>query len=66
MFRNLAIATIATPSPSPSLGFDNSRVQPGPWYGIIVTAMIVALVILLFSLNRHLKRVNFEPPQDEQ
>lgn len=55
---------INTPSPTPSLGIDNSRVQPGPWYGLILTSLIVALVILLFSLNRHLKRVNFDSPEE--
>jgi len=48
-----------TPQPSPT-NFDSSRVQPGGWYGVILTCMIIGLVILLFSLNRHLKRINFE------
>jgi len=50
-----------SPSPHPSpTDFDGSRVQPGAWYGVILTFLIVGLVVLLFSLNRHLKRVNFE------
>ena len=48
-----------SPHPSPS-DFDTSRVQPGAWYGVVLTFLIVGLVVLLFSLNRHLKRVNFE------
>ncbi len=54
----------STPKPTPS-DFDTSKVQPGGWYPAILTFLIVGLVVLLFSLNRHLKRVNFENPQDQ-
>ena len=57
------LRTGATPYPSPT-GLDTSKVQPGAWYGVILSFLIVGLVVLLFSLNRHLKRVNFEKPED--
>jgi hypothetical protein len=63
--RNLlhALSNSPTPYPSPT-ALDTSKVQPGAWYGVILTFLIVGLVVLLFSLNRHLKRVNFEKPED--
>jgi len=60
MHRILSIFGVS-PSPHPSpTDFDSSRVQPGAWYGVILTFLIVGLVVLLLSMNRHLKRVNFE------
>lgn len=55
--------TGSTPKPSPS-DFDTSRVQPGSWYPVVLTSLIVGLVLLLLSLNRHLKRINFENSDD--
>lgn len=64
-FQNFALMlNSATPSPS-ATDFDNSRVQPGAWYGFILTFLIIGLVILLFSLNRHLKRINFEESKED-
>ena len=60
MYRFLSVLGVS-PSPHPSpTDFDSARVQPGAWYGVILTFLIIGLVVLLFSLNRHLKRVNFE------
>ena len=49
------------PFPSPS-GVDLSKVTPGIGGGVMFTVLVVALVFLVFSMNRHLKKVNF--PQD--
>ncbi|MBU6347770.1 MAG: hypothetical protein KGQ38_04065 [Actinomycetales bacterium] len=65
VFQNFVLVlTSATPAPS-ATNFDDSRVQPGAWYGFILTFLIIGLVILLFSLNRHLKRINFEESKED-
>ena len=52
------------PFPSPS-GLDLSKVTPGIGGGVLFTVLAVALVVLLFSMNRHLKKVNFEQDGSE-
>lgn len=52
------------PFPSPS-GLDLSKVTPGIGGGVLFTVLAVALVFLLFSMNRHLKKVNFEQDGSE-
>lgn len=34
--------------------------------GVVVAALVVAVVLLLFSFRRHLKRVNFDEAPPEQ
>lgn len=45
---------------------DADKVKPG-WLGFsVVLALIVALVVLLFSFSKHIKKVDFEEePLDE-
>jgi hypothetical protein len=52
-----------TPMPSPS-SIDTSRVQPGIGGAVVFTFLLVALILLLISMNRHIKRVNFEESAD--
>jgi hypothetical protein len=40
------------------------NVNPGPLSGIFFTALAVSLLILVFSMNRHIKRVNFNEDND--
>jgi hypothetical protein len=57
------ISTAVTPSPVPSAfptTLDTSKVNPGPGGAIAFTFLAVALVLLLVSMNRHIKRVNFD------
>jgi hypothetical protein len=63
------ITSIAGTSPEPfpsSTEFDASKVSPGPIGGLVFLALTIAVVILLFSFNRHVKRVNFEQDDTEQ
>ena len=57
MFVAKLIASGATPSPT---NLNAGTVNPGPSAGILFAFLAVALVALLFSMNRHLKKVNFE------
>jgi hypothetical protein len=41
-------------------------VNPGPIGGIVLLILTIAVVILMFSFNRHIKKVNFEQDADEQ
>jgi hypothetical protein len=50
------------PFPSPS-GVDLSKVTPGIGGGVMFTVLVAALVLLVISMNLHLKKVNF--PQDD-
>jgi len=59
---SLVRAESPEPFPSPS-GVDLSKVTPGIGGGIMFTLLVAALVVLVFSMNRHLKKVNF--PQEE-
>ncbi len=56
----------SSPQPFPSAsGLDTSLVTPGSGGAITFTFLAIALVILIFSMNRHIKKVNFEEkPQD--
>ena len=50
----------ASPQPYPSQSaLDLSKVTPGIGGGVVFTFLALALVTLLFSMNRHLKRVTF-------
>ena len=60
LMHRIAFGT-TTPLPSPS-ALDTSRVQPGIGGAVVFTFLLVALILLLISMNRHIKRVNFEDP----
>jgi len=56
----IAIAHVAnanTPEPFPSTTVDPATVQPGIMYAITILSLTAALVLLLISMNRHLKKV---------
>jgi hypothetical protein len=64
MLNILALVRGESPEPFPSpSGVDLSKVTPGIGGGIMFTVLVAALVLLVLSMNRHLKKVNF--PQDE-
>jgi hypothetical protein len=63
MLRILSLVRGESPEPFPSpSALDLSKVTPGIGGGVLFTVLAVALVFLLFSMNRHLKKVQF--PQD--
>lgn len=65
MFRLLAIVRGASPEPFPSpSAFDSSKVTPGPMGGIVFLLLTIAVVVLLFSFNRQLKKIKFEESED--
>jgi hypothetical protein len=65
MFRLLSIVHISSPDPFPSpSGFDSSKVTPGAVGGLVFLGLTFAVVVLLFSFNRHMKRVSFEESED--
>jgi len=67
MFRLITSVAGNSPEPFPSsTEFDASKVNPGPIGGLVFLALTIAVVILLFSFNRHIKRVNFEQDESEQ
>ena len=67
MFRFIISIAGTSPEPFPSsTDFDASKVNPGPIGGLVFLALTIAVVILLFSFNRHIKRVNFEQDDSEQ
>ncbi|MEY3606154.1 MAG: hypothetical protein RL289_334 [Actinomycetota bacterium] len=67
MFRFVTSIAGTSPEPFPSsTEFDASKVNPGPIGGLVFLALTIAVVILLFSFNRHIKRVNFEQDESEQ
>lgn len=51
------------PFPTPS-GLDISKVNPGIGGAVLFTALLVSLIFLLISMNKHIKKVDF--PQDNQ
>ena len=64
MFRLSSSISVNSPEPFPSSTFlDESQINPGPIGGIVLFFLTIAVVLLLFSMNRHIKKVNFE--QDE-
>lgn len=42
---------------------DDSQVTPGPWMAVLVLGLVVASVLLWFSMRRHLRRIRV--PGDE-
>jgi hypothetical protein len=67
MFRFITSIAGTSPEPFPSsTDFDASKVNPGPIGGLVFLLLTIAVVILLFSFNRHIKRVNFEQDDTEQ
>jgi len=49
----------ATPTPSPTPPFDENSVTPGVVGFIVTLAMIVAVIVLLISMTRRVRRVNY-------
>ena len=47
----------SSPEPSPT-GLDLSKVQPGAGFAVVFTLLALATAVLLWSLNRHLKRIS--------
>jgi hypothetical protein len=67
MFRLITSITGNSPEPFPSSTIlDPTTVNPGPIGGIVLFILTIAVVILMFSFNRHIKKVNFEQDTDEQ
>ncbi|MEI6404875.1 MAG: hypothetical protein WCO64_03790 [Actinomycetes bacterium] len=57
--------TSPIPFPSPT-GLDVSKVNPGIGGAVTFTLLGVALVLLLISMNRHIKKVNFDEESTQQ
>jgi hypothetical protein len=67
MFRFIVSVATSTTEPFPSsTSFDSSKVNPGPLGGIVFLLLTIAIVLLLFSFNRHIKKVNFQQDDSEQ
>lgn len=67
MFRLIASIAGNSPEPFPSSTIlDPTTVNPGPIGGIVLLILTIAVVLLMFSFNRHIKKVNFEQDPDEQ
>lgn len=66
MFHFMRFISTNSPEPFPSpSNLDTSKVTPGIGGAVTFTFLAVALVVLLISMNRHMKKVNFEEkPQD--
>lgn len=65
---NIAWQLLMSNSPTPQplrTDLDLEKVNPGIGGAVVFTCLAIALVILLFSMNRHIKRVNFEVPEDK-
>ena len=65
MFRFISSVATSTTEPFPS-SFDASKVNPGAIGGIVFLLLTIAVVLLLFSFNRHIKKVNFQQDEPEQ
>lgn len=61
----LASAASPTPTPTP-MELNEQNVNPGPMAAVLFSALAISLVVLLFSMNRHLKRVNFNENNDSK
>jgi hypothetical protein len=57
------LVSVTSPAPTP-MELNAENVNPGPLSGIFFTALAVSLLILVFSMNRHIKRVNFNEDND--
>ena len=67
MYRFLSSLGGTSPEPFPSpTSFDATKVNPGPIGGLVFLALTIAVVFLLFSFNRHIKKVNFEQDESER
>lgn len=65
MFQIFGLVRAASPEPFPSpTAFDSSKVTPGPMGGIVFLLLTIAVVVLLFSFSRHMKKINFEESED--
>lgn len=58
MLNTMTVKLETSPSPFPS-EFDTSLVTPGVGGAVLFTVLVVSLVVLVFSMNRHIKKVNF-------
>ena len=66
LFLTAAVAAVTNPEPAPSdAPLDLAKVQPG-WTGLIFfVLMAVAVALLMWSMRRHLGRVNVDrTPRD--
>lgn len=67
MFRFITSISGNSPEPFPSSTIlDPTKVNPGPIGGIVLLILTIAVVLLMFSLNRHMKKINFEQDDNEQ
>ncbi len=57
MFSFLAKLSSVSPVPVPR-ELDEQLVNPGPLSSIVFTFLVISLLILIFSMNRHIKRIN--------
>ncbi len=66
MFRVVSFIAANSPEPFPSAsGLDESKVTPGVGGAAAFTFLAVALVLLLISMNRRMKKVNFEETKED-
>lgn len=66
MFNYLHSLSGNSPEPFPSsTSFDATKVNPGAIGGLVFLGLTIAVVFLLFSFNRHIKKVNFEQEEPE-
>ncbi len=56
MFSFLVLLSASSPAPMPR-ELDPATVNPGPLAGVVFTLLVVSLVVLMLSMNRHLKRI---------
>lgn len=49
----------ATPTPSPTADFDPNLVTPGVVGFVVTLGLIVATIVILISMNRRVRRVNY-------
>lgn len=67
MFRFITSIAGTSPEPFPSSTIlDPSTINPGPIGGIVLLFLTIAVALLMFSLNRHMKKINFEQDTDDQ